>query len=204
MARVHEWIDEGTTLCRTALVDLAAPSSLPGWTRRHVAAHLSLNAEGLGNLVHWARTGEERPMYPSADARNAGIEAGALRPEDELRTWFDESAGVLAGAFAELTDDQWQASVRTTQGATIPATRIPWMRSCEVFIHAVDLGTGITFADLPDDYLQALCEEIRTQRGDVPEVRGPLAEVAAYLSGRPYSDVLTTDGQPAAPLTPWL
>jgi maleylpyruvate isomerase len=204
MARVHEWIDEGTALCRTALVDLAAPSSLPGWTRRHVAAHLSLNAEALGNLVHWARTGDERPMYPSADARNADIEAGALRPEDELRTWFDESAGVLAGAFAELTDDQWQNPVRTAQGAPIPATRIPWLRSREVLIHAIDLGTGIRFADLPEDFLQALCEDIRTQRGDVPELRGPLPELAAYLSGRPYSGVLTTDGRPAAPLPPWL
>lgn len=204
MARVHEWIDEGTALCRTALVDLAAPSSLPGWTRRYVAAHLSLNAEALGNLVHWARTGDERPMYPSADARNAGIEAGALRPEDELRTWFDESAQILAGAFAELTDDQWQAPVRTAQGAPIPATRIPWMRSREVLIHAVDLGTGVTFADLPDDFLQALCEDIRTQRGDVPELRGPLPELTAYLSGRPYEDVRTTDGHLAAPLPPWL
>lgn len=204
MARVHEWIDEGTALRRTALVDLAAPSSLPGWTRRHVAAHLSLNAEALGNLVQWARTGDERPMYPSADARNADIEVGALRPEDELRTWFDESAGILAGAFAELTDEQWQTPVRTAQGAPIPATRIPWMRSREVLIHAVDLGTGITFTDLPHDFLEALCEDVRTQRGDVPELRGPLPELAAYLCGRPYSDVLAADGRPAPPLPPWL
>lgn len=203
MARVDEWIDEGTAKCRAALVDLDAPSALPGWKRRHVAAHLSLNAEALGNLVYWARTGEERPMYPSPEARTADIEAGALRPEDDLRSWYDESSAGLADAMSALTADQWQASVRTAQGAPIPATRIPWMRSREVLIHAVDLATGITFADLPPDFLEALCEDIRTQRGDVPDLQGPLPEIAAYLAGRPYSNV-TSNGHPANPLPPWL
>jgi maleylpyruvate isomerase len=204
MERVLKWIDEGTALCRSALADLEAPSLLPGWSRRHVAAHLCLNAEALGNLVHWARTGEERPMYPSAEARNADIEAGTSRSADELRSWFEESAAGLDAAMGSLTDEQWQTPVRTAQGAPIPATRIPWMRSREVMIHAVDLGTGITFADLPTDFLEALCEDIRTQRGDVPEIRGPLPELAAYLSGRPYSAVLSADGRPAEPLSPWL
>ena len=62
----------------------------------HVAAHLSLNAEALGNLVHWARTGEERPMYSSPGRRTTDIEAGALRPPDDLRAWFDESARKLS------------------------------------------------------------------------------------------------------------
>ncbi|MGW6200047.1 maleylpyruvate isomerase family mycothiol-dependent enzyme [Kribbella sp. NPDC055110] len=204
MERVLEWIDEGTALCRDALRDLEAPSLLPGWSRRHVAAHLSLNAEALGNLVHWARTGEERPMYPSPEARNADIEAGTSRSADELRSWFDESATGLDAAMAALTDDQWQAEVQTAQGAPIPATRIPWMRSREVLIHAVDLGTGLTFADLPPDFLEALCKDIRTQRTDVPEVTGPLPEVAAYLAGRPYADVTNPEGTPAKPLPPWL
>ena len=204
MDRVLDWIDEGTALCREALADLEAPSLLPGWSRRHVAAHLSLNAEALGNLVHWARTGEERPMYPSADARNADIEQGTARSADELRTWFDESAAGLDASMAALTDAQWQTPVRTAQGAPIPATAIPWMRSREVMIHAVDLGTGLRFADLPEDFLTALCDDIRAKRGDVPELRGPLPEIAAYLAGRPYSGVTGAGGDPAEPLPPWL
>ena len=204
MERVLEWIDEGTALCRGALGDLEAPSLLPGWSRRHVAAHLSLNAEALGNLVHWARTGEERPMYPSAEARNADIEKATSRPADELRAWFDESSAGLVAAMATLTDEQWKAQVRTSRGAPIPATEIRWMRSREVMIHAVDFGTGLTFADLPPDFLQALCEDIHTQRGDVPDLRGPLPEIAAYLAGRPYSKVTDSEGAPAQPLPPWL
>lgn len=204
MERVLEWIDEGTALCRDALGDLEAPSSLPGWSRRHVAAHLSLNAEALGNLVHWARTGEERPMYPSAEARNADIEKAAVQPADELRAWFDESSAGLVAAMATLTDEQWQTQVRTSRGVPMPASEIRWMRSREVLIHAVDFGAGLTFADLPPDFLEALCEDIRTQRGDVPEVTGPLPDLAAYLAGRPYSNLTGPDDKPAAPLPPWL
>jgi maleylpyruvate isomerase len=202
--RTMSWIAEGTALSRKALVELDGPSLLPGWTRKHVAAHLALNAEALGNLVHWARTGEERPMYASPEQRNSDIDAGALRPADELLAWFEESARTLTAAMATLTDEQWQARVRTAQGREVPAITIPWMRSREVMIHAVDLGTGVTFADLPTDFLEELCADIRAKRGDVPDVRGPLPEVAAYLAGRPYQSVTTADGSPAQPLPPWL
>ncbi|MFI7062337.1 maleylpyruvate isomerase family mycothiol-dependent enzyme [Kribbella sp. NPDC050124] len=198
------WVTEGTALSRKALVELDGPSQLPGWTRKHVAAHLALNAQALGNLVHWARTGEERRMYSSPEQRNADIEANAVRPADELLAWFDASARELAEAMATLTDEQWQAQVLTAQGREVPATAIPWLRSREVMIHAVDLGTGVTFADLPADFLEELCADIRTNRGDVPEVHGPLPQVAAYLAGRPYESVTTADGAPAEPLPPWL
>jgi maleylpyruvate isomerase len=200
----HEWVAEGTALCRRALVDLDGPSLLPGWTRKHVAAHLALNAEALGNLVHWARTGQERTMYASPDQRNADIEVGVLRAAEELRAWFDESARKLSDAMDELTAEQWQAPVRTAQGREVPATEILWLRSREVMIHAVDLGSGVTFADLPTDFLETLSKDIRNKRGDAPEVRGPLPETTAYLAGRPYTEVHTLDGAAPQPLPPWL
>jgi maleylpyruvate isomerase len=198
------WIADGTTLCAKAIADLDAPSLLPGWTRKHVVAHLAANAEALGNLVHWAKTGEETPMYTSPEQRNDDIETGSRLPEDRLVAWFEEAAQKLTAAMGELTDEQWQAEVRTAQGRQVPATEIPWMRSREVMVHAVDLGTGVSFSDLPPEFLDALCEDIRAKRGSVPDVHGPLPEVTAYLAGRPYKDVLTADGTPAEPLPPWL
>nr|WP_234354464.1 maleylpyruvate isomerase N-terminal domain-containing protein [Streptomyces sp. NRRL WC-3618] len=70
------WVTEGTALCRKAIAELdettyGSPSLLPGWSRRHVVAHLAGNAEALGNLVHWARTGEPTPMYRSPGQRDA-------------------------------------------------------------------------------------------------------------------------------------
>ncbi|WP_241780552.1 maleylpyruvate isomerase family mycothiol-dependent enzyme, partial [Streptomyces wadayamensis] len=53
---------------------LAEPSRLPGWTRGHVLSHLARNADALLNVV------AGRPMYASAEARDADIEAGATLP----------------------------------------------------------------------------------------------------------------------------
>lgn len=204
MIVVTDWVEEGTALCRQALVELDGPSLLPGWTRKHVAAHLSLNAEALGNLVHWAKTGEERRMYSSPEQRSADIEANAHRSADELRDWFEVSAQTLADAMAALTQEQWQSTVLTAQGREVPATDIPWMRSREVMIHAVDFGAGVAFADLPTDFLETLCTDIRAKRGDVADLSGPLPDIAAYLAGRAYTNVHLTDGTPAEPLPPWL
>src|SRR5215469_5344155 len=55
------------------------PSSLPGWSRGHVLTHLARNADGLRNLLIWARTGVETPQYLSAEARDTAIEAGSAR-----------------------------------------------------------------------------------------------------------------------------
>ncbi|WP_234354465.1 hypothetical protein [Streptomyces sp. NRRL WC-3618] len=61
------------------------------------------------------------------------------------------------------------------------------------------------FADLPEDFLTALQDDIHAKRGAAtPAVRGGSVEVTAYLAGRPYTDVTTVDGFPAEPLTPWL
>ena len=54
------------------------PTALPGWTRKHLVAHLAGNAEALLRLLHWAGTGERTPMYTSPEQRNADIESLAL------------------------------------------------------------------------------------------------------------------------------
>jgi maleylpyruvate isomerase len=91
----------------------------------------------------------------------------------------------------------------------VPATELPWMRAREVAVHAVDLGAGLAFADLPDGFCRALVDDIarwRATRGGGPalvleaidadavwEVSGggtpprvalPVAELAAWLAGR--------------------
>src|SRR5690606_23774711 len=103
---------------------------------------------------------------------------------------------------------------------------IPWLRSREVYVHTVDLATSVGFADLPRDFLQALCDDVAAKRatGDNPAlvltatdaparwslgrgepvaVTGALAAIAAYLTGRDH-DLTTADGAPAPALPPWL
>lgn len=196
MARTHQdclhWTEHGTMLFTAGVVDLtddrmALPSILPEWSRKHVVAHVAANADALGRLVRWARTGERTPMYTSKDQRDADIAYGATLSATHLREWLETAAHDLTEAMAGLTEEQWRAEVVTAQGRNVPATEIPWLRAREVCVHAVDLDTGISFADLPEDFLAALVADIHAKRGlaDVPA--GPVAEVAAYLAGRPHS-----------------
>ena len=201
-AGARAWVRRGTTLLLDAVEGLdeagfSAPSLLPGWTRKHLAAHVAANAEALGNLVHWAATGEETPMYASPEERAEGIAKGAAMPAGELRSWVTASARALDERLDRLTDEQWQREVVTAQGRTVPATELPWMRAREVCVHAVDFGTG-GFAALPAGFLTALVDEISTRRGLTGLPDGPLPEVAAWLAGRPHS---LAD---APALGPWL
>ncbi|MGY0387921.1 maleylpyruvate isomerase family mycothiol-dependent enzyme [Nocardioides sp. WG-D5] len=203
----RRWATEGTALLTGALDGLAladydGDSQLPGWTRKHLLGHVAANAEALGNLVSWAETGVEKRMYASTEQRNADIEAAATRPAEELREWYLRAAGELDAAMDRLTAEQWEHEVITAQLVPRKASDIPWMRAREVFVHAVDLGVGITFADLPEDFLLVLADEIRTKRGlsdeDLRGIAGPLPEVAAWLAGRPHGLV------EAPELGPWL
>ncbi|WP_406275587.1 maleylpyruvate isomerase family mycothiol-dependent enzyme [Nocardia sp. NBC_00881] len=186
-----KWVEHGTELLAAQVTmleeqEMAEPSALPGWTRKHLVAHVAANADALANLVHWARTGDRTPMYSSMDQRNADIESGAKLSATQLAAWMNEAARNSAVAMDALTREQWRAEVVTAQGRTVPATEIPWLRAREVCVHAVDLGTGLTFADLPDEFLSALVADIQLKRGldEVPD--GQLPEVAAYLAGRPH------------------
>ncbi|MBI4940318.1 MAG: maleylpyruvate isomerase family mycothiol-dependent enzyme [Actinobacteria bacterium] len=207
------FVTTGTKLCADAVAGLdeagfAAPSALPGWTRKHLVTHLAANAEALLRLLHWATTGERTPMYSSPEQRNADIEAGAQRPGTDLARWFTTSAARLDEALTAMPADAWAAEVVTAQGRTVPASEIPWMRAREVLVHAVDLATGVTFADLPDAFLSALGDEIRAKRAAAGEqvdgLVGSLPAVTAHLAGRGTSGVTTQDGAPARAPSPWL
>lgn len=234
MARTVEasraWMHEGTELFLQAMRGtsddaLAGPAALPGWTGKHVLAHVAANAEALRNLVRWARTGEETPMYSSTEQRNADIADGAQRPVPDLREWVVRSAKELEASLADLTDEQWHHEVRTAQGRLVPATEIPWMRAREVMIHAFDLSGAVGFRDMPGEFHAALLDDIvgkRSGGGDGPAlhleptdderrwdvagkgepatVAGPLSQLAAYLSGRPATGLSDGSHEGASPL----
>jgi maleylpyruvate isomerase len=209
--RTLEWLDAGTTRLFglvAALPSLAEPSLLDGWTRHTLVAHLALNARALHNLVDWARTGVETPMYPSPDARAADIAALAARPEAEVRQSMVDNDAAFQTALRSLPESQFSATVRTAQGRTIPVSEVPWMRNREVWVHAVDLNAGATFEEIPADVLAALLDDASSLMSTRPEaapvaahatdvdrtwsfgpapvevVTGPLAQVCAWALGR--------------------
>ncbi len=208
------------------------PSLCPDWTRAHVLTHVARNADALTNLLTWATTGVETPMYESAEARAAAIETGASRPVADLVADVQESSARFGAAIADVPDEGWEFVVRTGPGAggpPVPARRVMWLRLREVEIHHVDLDAGYTAANWPAQFVaRALREAIRAlgRRDDVapftavvdgtPErvgtggsttVRGPAPAVLAWLTGRSTGDGLAVEPSGALPTIPagaWL
>jgi maleylpyruvate isomerase len=209
------WMREGTEVLLTTVAalsdaELREPSALKDWARSHVLAHLARNAEALSRLARWAATGDETPMYPDPASRNADIERTAGHPADVLRSELRDTAAELDRRLAALDDAAWSAPVRTAQGRAIPGREIPWMRIREVWLHSVDLDAGIRTTDFPRELAQVFLDDVAAVVGGKPdcppvvlhaadtdrtwplgsdqertEVSGPVAELLAWVSGRP-------------------
>jgi maleylpyruvate isomerase len=139
---------------------LDAPSLVEGWTRRHVVAHVGLNARALTRLTEWAATGTETPMYASPTERDAEIELAATLPARALRNLCAHAAVHLDVEWRDLPQEAWQARVRTALGREVPASETVWMRTREVWVHAVDLDNGGSFADFPPELVDALLADV--------------------------------------------
>src|SRR5262249_44679082 len=142
--RMSQWLADGRelflgTVARLADTDLAEPTLLPGWSRAHVLAHMARSADALGNLVTWARTGIETPMYASGQRRAADIEIDAAQPPAQLRADMVAADARFTVACAQLPAAAWDVMVRTHSGRIVPASEVLWVRVREVWIHAVDL-----------------------------------------------------------------
>ncbi len=169
---LSDQIDQATQrLLGTARVitepDLRAPSLLPGWTRAHVLAHLARGADAMRNLLVGVRSGQERPAYVSAKARQADIEYGAGLRANELMADLADSAMALRTLARQLPDEGWQVPVRILDSAPFPAAQLLIRRLVEVELHHCDLGAGYGPADWPAAFASLeLDEPMRSQRQD--------------------------------------
>ena len=234
MARIGEATDR-LLASAAALTDAGAgePSLLPGWTRGHVLTHVARNGDGLGNLLRWARTGIETPMYASREARRADIEAGAGRSAADLAADVRASAIAFAAEAASLPDEAWAAQVQMLAGPPMPARRVLDRRLREVEIHHTDLGTGYPPAAWPAEFVADNLPEVAAsfagrddapscllrpdgsdsswrigpdQPGDPPvSVQGSPVRLLAWLIGRDDGSGLRVSGGDALPpvLPPW-
>jgi maleylpyruvate isomerase len=202
-ARDLESLQDATERLLTAVgaLDNAAvsdPSRLPGWTRGHILAHLARNADALVNVL------EGRPMYASAEARDADIERDAPRPLDVQLADVRESAARFRRVAAEPAD--WSRTVELRNGVTDSASRVPFRRWVEVELHHVDLGVGYELEDLPAEFVEREIEFLARRfagHPDVPPTR--LTDgTRAWDTGREAEDpaVTTTGGR--ADLLGWL
>ena len=213
--------------------ELAEPSLLPGWSRAHVIAHVGFNARAVARLVEWARTGIETPMYESTTQRGEEIEFGATLPADALRHLAAHASVHLNVEWRDLPAEAWSHPVVTAQGRTVPAAETVWIRTREVWIHALDLRTGYTTRDFPEQLIDLLLEDLiavwrrkrddgdpdivlepidrdRSYRvldadaADAVVVRGTAADLVGWGIGRSNRGVTTPAGAAPDPAPTWL
>ncbi|UED83573.1 maleylpyruvate isomerase family mycothiol-dependent enzyme [Streptomyces profundus] len=180
--------------------ELAAPSLLPNWSRGHVLAHLSRNADALTRVL------AGQPMYPDEEARNTDIERDAPRPPtaqlDDLRT---SSERFLTAARA-LDEQRWAEVVALRNGVTDLASSLPFRRWVEVELHHIDLGAGRTVAELPGAFLDRALRYLADRFAGNPAL--PPIELRAedgrhWRTGGAEGESRTVAGTPAA-LVGWL
>ncbi|MFF5208723.1 maleylpyruvate isomerase family mycothiol-dependent enzyme [Streptosporangium sp. NPDC000396] len=203
------------TLAALTDADMRAPSSLPGWTRGHVIAHLSRSADAYRWLLAVARTGAEPSPRTGAEAFARAVEDGAALPAAELVTDARTCFARLAEDAASMPAEAWDTLVTALAGWRHPA----WYTLCrcwrELETHHVDLGTGYRTADWPvayvtwalDDTLAALTargfpvahvEAVDLGRSWTvspagPAIGGPGHALLGWLSGRAADDPLMSD-----------
>ena len=187
---------------------LEAPSALPGWTRAHVVAHLSRNADAFTRVLTQVAAGERATMYDSSETRDLDIEE-TVRLRDAGRLL--EDARSAAQRFAEVAtayDGPPDATyTRTPQDSeTFAVPTVGPRRRTEVEVHHADLLLGYRAAEWPEDFSRDLIGRRQDELGldgpsmvltstDVeglwkfgsgpgPEIAGTAGDLAWWLVGR--------------------
>lgn len=173
--------------------ELDGSSLLPNWSRRHVIAHVGYNARAISRLVEWAATGVKTPMYESREARNYEIVYGATLSPIALRNLSEHAATHLNIEWRDLTEQAWKHQVRTAQGRQVPASETVWMRSREVWVHAVDLNNGADFENIPVEFLERLLTDITAAWAKRGEDTGLILKVDDTPTGTKLRDTTSTE-----------
>lgn len=193
--------------------DLAVRSTLPGWTRGHITAHLAGNARAHARqLVHAARS-QIVPMYEGGnDARAAAIEVSARQGCTKLIAELRAAHADVLSAAQVFTAQSSSARVLYRRGTVHDLLQA---RLMELHLHQVDLSLPdygaalipVTVAKsiirflagrVPDGQqwsLHAPEFSVAIGAGDRVKLRGTAGSLACFLAGRAYQAIII-DGHP--------
>jgi len=129
---------------------LDEPSTIPGWSRRRLVAHVALGARALTRWTEWAATGVNDPLWASDSERDELESYTATLPPQALRNLAQHTAVHLDVEWRDLAPDAWGKRYReldgssATIGASVPdRARVLWWA-------AVSLGNGGRSEDAPE------------------------------------------------------
>jgi maleylpyruvate isomerase len=188
--------------------DLDVPSALPGWTRAHVVAHLSRNADAFTRVLAQAAAGEDATMYDSPESRDHDIDE-TVRTHDGQGLVEDavQSSQRLERALGGYAGPPDATYTRVPDGTeTFPVDTVGPRRLIEVEVHHADLLLEYRATDWPPEFSRDLIARRLDELGldgpsmvlsstDVdglwkfgsgagPEVTGPAGDLAWWLVGR--------------------
>ena len=193
-------------------------SVLPGWSRAHVVAHLSRNADAFTRVLEAVGAGGPAAMYASDEERDRDIEETFER--HDLAGLVEDSISSVA----RLTDALWSCRAdpdapyaRLAGGdVTFPLRTVGPRRRAEVEIHHADLDVGYAPSEWPVDFSSAMVKQRQEEMaalpqgcpsmvlsstdveglwkfgvGQGPEIRGKVGDLAWWLVGRGGGQGLT-------------
>ncbi|UTT70982.1 maleylpyruvate isomerase family mycothiol-dependent enzyme [Arthrobacter sp. DNA4] len=203
------------------------PSTLPGWSRGHLLAHIAGICGALARQVEYGRSGRTVELYDGGvDGRNRAIELAAGHSLEEHREDVAAAVQRALAAFEGLGEDEWQTRIAFRDGVIFDAGLALWR---ELVIHTADLDTGAG----PETWNRAFCSHLFDflaarvpaesrlvlqpvalppltlgTGGSTVVVSGMVTDIAAWLSGRqPSLDSLRAtaagDGTDLPGLLPW-
>lgn len=213
---VWAYVLDGHERLRIALADLTegkerGPSRLPDWTRAHVLSHIEGIGRALTRQARYALKGELIEVYDGGrPARDAGIEAGAVRNAAELTAAVTATLAEAETVWGSVGDADWDRPVRYRDGDLLGALHC-WWRELEV--HTVDVNLETRSAAWPRELCLHLFDFLAPRApagltlvesdgpvrhtfgaagggaaedgaGRGPVVRGRLTDLTAWLAGR--------------------
>ena len=202
----------------------AEPSALPAWRRAHVVAHLALNGEALAAALAGVAVGQEVAMYPSQEARDAGIAELAATSPALLRSRLRTAVRGFSGALSLVPPDAMETVIHRLPGSarTFRPADAVGMRLRETEIHHADLAASYAHTDWDRTFAEHLVatvtaretapfvvratdtsQEWTTAAGTGPVVSGTVADLGWWLTGRGGEDRLEVSGGPMPTIGKW-
>jgi maleylpyruvate isomerase len=204
-----------------------APSTLPGWTRGHLLAHVAGICDALARQVEYGRRGETVELYDGGmEGRNRAIDLAAGHSLEQHREDVAAAVQRALAAFDALTDGDWQTRIAFRDGVIFDAGLALWR---ELVIHTADLDAGTG----PETWNRQFCSHLFDflaarvpagtrlvlqpvalpplaigAGGSTVVVSGMVTDIAAWLAGRkPSLDSLRAtaagDSTDLPSLLPW-
>lgn len=206
----------------------AAPSTLPGWSRAHVIAHLAGNTLAQTRQIDYALRGLQIEVYDGGPpTRAADIERRSGLPRPELTELLRDAHSAWEVAVAQVDDRIAAEPVAYRDGSVTNVIEGRWMES---LVHAADLAlSAYTWRDWPAPFCGLLLgylserlpvgQRVRLEATDAPydetfgpdaaadtpdvHLRGPIADLAGYLADRAPASGVESLAAPLAELGPY-